>query len=208
MRRHLRPLLSAVALLLVGTAAWWLFPPGNFADVPHLDPGRTADAKAEYRPAAPDATARTTLRPSAPPRVGKELLRESAPAADPAMVLPGTLPALDASIAPPLPETEPPVEELNVDGQLQLWAAREGARAAWPVVSGCVGSWQGKLRLEFGLAGGEVIGSSRYWDPKVAGVPAEISACILSGLTDLRAAAPTDASGVAAVVYRIGPAQP
>lgn len=211
MRRLVRPTVSSragllVALLLVAVllavgAAFWLREP----------PDQALSARSHALPREPDASPRAPgrARPTPPralvsPRVGKELLTDPQPTGQPELTLPGALPALDAAIAPALPDADPPIEDLKVEGQLGPWAAREGARAAWPVVHGCVGQWQGALHLEFGLAGGEIVGSSRFWDPRATGAPPQVAECIVRGLADLRVAAPTDASGVAEVTYRVG----
>lgn len=202
MHRHLRPFFAAVALVLLASAAWWLLlptelPSANQAPSDGHDPPGGAGARASA--AAP--------RASAFPRVGREDLADAPPESEPTLALPGTLPGLDAAIAQALPDPEPPIEELLTQGQLHPSAGREAARAAWPAVQRCAGEWRGPLRLEFGVAGGEIVGSSRFWEPKASGSTPEIAACIARELADVRAAAATDANGTVQVVYRLGPAQ-
>ena len=198
LHRHLRPFAAAVALVLLASAVWWLGGPTELAQGQRPATSRTD-------PAAPSG-AGLDPQPQAlsSPRVGKELLAEAPAEKGRELALPGALPALDAVVAPPLPDPEPPIEQLQVQGQLHPAAGHQAAVAAWPVVQRCAGQWQGLIRLEFGMAGGEIVGSSRFWEPKASGASPEIAACIVRDLADLRTAAATDAGGAVQVEYRMG----
>ncbi len=197
MHRHARPFLIAVGLLVLASAAWWMWPD------PALTPADPLDEPGEIR-SPPDPRPGPTFAGQPDARVGKEQLRAPSEPPDAELHLPGALPKLDAAIAPALPDPEPPIETLEVVGQLHPSAGQNPARAAWPAVQRCAGDWRGDLQLSFGVAGGEIPGDSRFWEPKVSGAPQAIAACILAELADLRTAAATDASGAVTAVYHLG----
>lgn len=197
MHRHIRPFVVAAGLLILASAAWWMWP------VPQ---GKPSQHKQLSEPAAAPAPEREPRLAGAqsPPRLGKEPL--AAPAVQPPaqLHLPGALPKLEGPIAPALADPQPPIESVEVVGQLHPSAGQLAARAAWPTVQRCAGDWRGDLHLTFGLAGGEIAGDSRFWEPKVSGAPEQIQACIVAELGQARTAAATDANGSIAVVYHVG----
>jgi hypothetical protein len=197
LHRHIRPFAVAAGLLILASAAWWMWP------VPQGKPSQHAQLSEST--ATPDPEREPPVAaPQRPPKIGKEQL--SAPAAQPSaeLRLPGALPKLGGPIAPALADPEPPIESLEVLGQLHPSAGQIAARAAWPIVQRCAGDWRGDLHLTFGLAGGERVGDSRFWEPKVSGAPEQIQACITAELAQARTAAATDANGSIAVVYHVG----
>lgn len=195
MHRHLRPFAAAVGLLVLASALWWLW-----LDDPRPAAPTTAPPPDDPQPAPPPPSAAPG---PAPPRVRKEQLAEPVAPAQADLHLPGALPPIDAVIAPALPDPDPPIESLEILGQLHPSAGQLAARAAWPTVQRCAGDWQGDLHLSFGIAGGERVGDSRYWEPKVSGPPEPIQACITAELAQARLAAATDANGTIAVVFHL-----
>lgn len=114
------------------------------------------------------------------------------------LAIPSNLPKLDAEIAPPLPDDSgrAPIRHIALTGNVSTSDGDHAAQAAWAALANCGVSAAATVHLAFALAGGEIVGSSRFIEPNVSSqLPPDQRTCALAELARALAPVASDCNG-------------